>query len=131
MSTSASTPPADRLYSATHQWARDLTNGQVEIGITAHAQDALGDIVFVDLPKLGAKLIAGESFMVIESVKTASDVHAPVSGTVVEVNESLREQPESLNIDPYGRWLVRVAADSEARAGLLQWTDYADSVAGG
>jgi glycine cleavage system H protein len=120
-------PPADRRYIPTHQWARELAPGRVEIGITAFAQDALGDVVFADLPKVGAVLVAGESFMVIESVKTASDVHAPVAGTVVEVNEALRDSPESLNTDPYGAWLVRVEAapDALATTGLLDSAAYA------
>jgi glycine cleavage system H protein len=120
-------PPDDRRYVPTHQWARQVAPGRVEVGITAFAQDALGDVVFADLPKVGAVLVAGEPFMVIESVKTASDVHAPVAGTVVEVNESLRDSPESLNTDPYGAWLVRVEAapDALATTGLLDSVAYA------
>ena len=120
-------PPDDRRYVATHQWARQVAPGRVEVGITAFAQDALGDVVFADLPKVGAVLVAGEPFMVIESVKTASDVHAPVAGTVVEVNEALRDSPESLNADPYGAWLVRVEAapDALATTGLLDSAAYA------
>ena len=120
-------PPDDRRYVPTHQWARQVAPGRVEVGITAFAQDALGDVVFADLPKVGAVLVAGESFMVIESVKTASDVHAPVAGTVVEVNEALRDSPESLNTDPYGAWLVSVEAapDALATTGLLDSAAYA------
>ena len=120
-------PPDDRRYVPTHQWARQVAPGRVEVGITAFAQDALGDVVFADLPKMGAVLVAGEPFMVIESVKTASDVHAPVAGTVVEVNEALRDSPESLNTDPYGAWLVRVEAapDALAATGLLDSAAYA------
>jgi glycine cleavage system H protein len=120
-------PPDDRRYVPTHQWARQVAPGRVEVGITAFAQDALGDVVFADLPKVGAVLVAGEPFMVIESVKTASDVHAPVAGTVVEVNEALRDSPESLNTDPYGAWLVRVEAapDALATTGLLDSAAYA------
>ncbi len=120
-------PPDDRRYVPTHQWARQVAPGRVEVGITAFAQDALGDVVFADLPKVGAVLVAGEPFMVIESVKTASDVHAPVAGTVVEVNEALRDRPESLNTDPYGAWLVRVEAapDALATTGLLDSAAYA------
>jgi glycine cleavage system H protein len=122
--------PADRCYVPTHQWARELSPGRVEIGITAFAQDALGDVVFADLPKAGAVLVAGEPFMVIESVKTASDVHAPIAGTVVEVNESLRDSPESLNTDPYGAWLVRVdaAPDAMSASGLLDAATYGASL---
>lgn len=125
--------PADRKYSSTHQWARPMAPDRIEIGITAYAQEALGDIVFADLPRIGAALVGGEPFMVIESVKTASDVHAPVSGTVVEVNETLRDSPESLNADPYAAWLVRItpaAASGElASAGLLDAASYAASTA--
>ena len=123
-------PPDDRRYVPTHQWARQVAPGRVEVGITAFAQDALGDVVFADLPKMGAVLVAGEPFMVIESVKTASDVHAPVAGTVVEVNEALRDSPESLNTDPYGTWLVRVEAapDALSAPGLLDAAAYAASI---
>jgi len=87
-------------------------------------------VVFADLPKVGAVLVAGEPFMVIESVKTASDVHAPVAGTVVEVNEALRDSPESLNTDPYGTWLVRVEAapDALSAPGLLDAAAYAAAI---
>jgi glycine cleavage system H protein len=120
-------PPDDRRYVPTHQWARQVAPGRVEVGITAFAQDALGDVMFADLPKVGAVLVVGEPFMVIESVKTASDVHAPVAGRVVEVNEGLRDRPESLNTDPYGAWLVRVEAapDALATTGLLDSVAYA------
>ncbi|MFO0481220.1 MAG: glycine cleavage system protein GcvH [bacterium] len=123
-------PPGDRRFVPTHQWARQVAPGRVEVGITAFAQDALGDVVFADLPKVGAVLVAGEPFMVIESVKTASDVHAPVAGTVVEVNEALRDSPESLNTDPYGTWLVRVEAAPYALSapGLLDAAAYAASI---
>lgn len=125
-------PPADRRYSPTHQWARRLSDDRIEIGITAHAQDALGDVVFADLPQVGATLLAGEPFMVIESVKTASDVHAPVAGVVTEVNEALRDAPEQLNADPYGAWLVRAApaAGAAEAPGLLDAAAYAASLAG-
>ena len=124
-------PPGDRRYVATHQWARQVAPGRIEIGITAFAQDALGDVVFADLPKPGAALVAGEPFMVIESVKTASDVHAPVAGTVVDVNEALRDSPESLNTDPYATWLVRIdaAPDALSAPGLLDAAAYAAALA--
>ncbi len=102
------TPPDDRRYAPTHQWARALADGQVEIGITAFAQSALGDVVFVELPAAGHALVAGEPFMLLESVKTASDVHAPLGGVVREVNDALREAPEALNDDPWSTWLVRI-----------------------
>jgi glycine cleavage system H protein len=123
-------PPADRRYIPTHQWAREIAPGRIEIGITEFAQDALGDVVFADLPAAGKMLVAGEPFMVIESVKTASDVHAPVAGTVVEVNEALRDSPQSLNADPYGAWLVRIEAahDALSAPGLLDAQAYGASM---
>ncbi len=126
---STGTPPADRWYSPTHQWARRLDDGRVEIGITHYAQDALGDVVFVDLPATGSTLARGEPFMVIESVKTASDVHAPVSGRVEEVNEALRDAPERLNSDPYANWLVRASSsDDPAAIGLADAATYTASL---
>jgi len=111
-------PPDDRRYAPTHQWARPLPDGRVEIGITAYAQAALGDVVFVELPEPGRTLVAGEPFMVVESVKTASDVHAPLSGVVREVNTALIQSPETLNDDPWAGWLVRIDPSPGARAPL-------------
>ena len=97
--------PEDLRYTSDHEWAR-LEGGRVRVGITDFAQDALGDIVFVDLPSIGAELAAGGAFAEVESTKSVSQIYAPVAGTVVEVNEALREAPESLNSDPYGAgWL--------------------------
>jgi glycine cleavage system H protein len=101
--------PDELHYTRTHEWVRDLANGQVEIGITDHAQEALGDLVFVEVPEVGRELKAGEACAVVESVKAASDVYSPVSGRVAARNEALTQTPELLNSDPYGAgWLMRV-----------------------
>jgi glycine cleavage system H protein len=122
--------PEDLQYTRTHEWVRDLANGQVEIGITDHAQEALGDLVFVEVPQVGRELKAGEAFAVVESVKAASDVYSPVSGRVVARNEDLGGTPELLNRDPYGAgWLMRVARGSAPADGaLLSAADYAQYV---
>lgn len=97
--------PPDLRYSPDHEWAR-VEDGRVRVGITDYAQDALGDIVFVDLPDVGAEVERGGSFGEIESTKSVSEVYAPVAGTVVEVNADLADSPERLNDDPYGEgWL--------------------------
>ncbi|MEY3713875.1 MAG: hypothetical protein RL321_1495 [Pseudomonadota bacterium] len=101
--------PADLRYAKSHEWARSLPDGRIEVGITDHAQHALGDLVFVDVPQLGTALEVGGACAVVESVKAASDVYSPVAGTVVEVNESLSASPELINEDCYGKgWLYRV-----------------------
>jgi len=102
--------PPDLKYTKSHEWVK-LDEGEVTIGITDHAQDALGEVVFVDLPETGAKYGQKESFAAIESVKTVSDVYSPVSGEVVQVNEGLKdkEQVSNINKDPYGSgWLVKL-----------------------
>src|ERR1700690_3445399 len=101
--------PGDLHYTRSHEWVRTLADGTVEIGISDHAQAALGDLVFVELPELGRTLEAGEACAVVESVKAASDVYAPVAGTVVTVNEQLGQSPELVNSDPYGGgWMMRL-----------------------
>jgi glycine cleavage system H protein len=106
--------PDDRLYTSEHEWI--MPDGTV--GITDFAQDALGDVVFVDLPEVGRRLEQGAVFGVVESVKSVSDLFSPVTGTVVAVNEALKEKPEVVNQDPYGAgWLVRVQADGAVEAG--------------
>ena len=100
--------PADRKYTRTHEWVR-LEGSTAILGITFYAQSELGDMVFVDLPEKGRALVAGEELGTIESVKAVSEVYAPVSGEVLEVNEALRDHPEKLNGDPYGEgWLAKV-----------------------
>lgn len=100
--------PEELKYSTTHQWARLEADGTVVVGITDHAQAELGDLVYVELPKVGTEIEAGKPFMLLESVKAASDVHAPVSGEVIEVNEEASVRPEWINEAPYEAWLVRV-----------------------
>jgi glycine cleavage system H protein len=107
-------------YAKSHEWVRTLPNGQVEIGITDHAQSALGDLVFVEVPQLDRKLAAGEACAVVESVKAASDVYSPVAGRVIASNAELSQKPELLNSDPYGAgWLMRIELDSKAPAAAL------------
>ena len=121
--------PADLKYTASHEWVRKEGDGTLTIGITDHAQDALGDLVFIELPDKGRELQAGEACAVVESVKAASDIYAPVSGTVVDVNASTSDRPESVNEDPYGNWLFKLepATPSEADA-LMNADAYAKSV---
>ncbi|MGY1739752.1 MULTISPECIES: glycine cleavage system protein GcvH [unclassified Blastococcus] len=113
------TVPADRRYTDQHEWTlvRDGDDGAtvVRVGITDHAQDALGDIVFVQLPELGAELAAGDPMGEVESTKSVSDVYAPVAGVVVAVNDALSDTPETVNADPYGAgWLVDLRVDDAA-----------------
>ena len=104
-------------YTRTHEWVRDLANGQVEIGITDHAQQALGDLVFVEVPQVGREVKAGEACAVVESVKAASDIYSPVAGRVAARNDELAKTPELLNSDPYGAgWLMRVDRGSAPAA---------------
>jgi len=101
--------PDDLKYAKSHEWVKVLEDGTVEMGITDHAQDLLGDLVFVELPDVGRELKAAEECAVVESVKAASDVYSPVSGTVSAVNEALADSPELINQDPYGKgWLLRL-----------------------
>lgn len=118
--------PADLRYAATHEWLRVLADGTVEVGISDHAQHALGDLVFVEVPEIGRKVSAGEACAVVESVKAASDVYAPTAGTVVAVNEQLGSAPELVNQAPYGAgWLFRLRPEGALNAELLSAADYA------
>jgi glycine cleavage system H protein len=114
--------PEELQYTRSHEWVR--TEGDTAtIGITDHAQDELGDIVFVELPETGATFDAGDSFGTVESVKAVSDLYTPVGGEVVEVNEALNDSPELINEDPYGEgWIVRIQVSGEAD--LLSASDY-------
>lgn len=103
-----STIPADLRYASTHEWARLENDGTVSVGITDHAQEALGDIVFLELPALDSVLTATQPVGVVESVKAASDIHAPISGTVIAVNEGLTDAPEGVNTHPYESWFYRL-----------------------
>jgi len=101
--------PQDLKYTRSHEWVRARSDGSVEIGITDHAQHALGDLVFVEVPEAGRSLAAGDAAAVVESVKAASDVYAPVTGEVLEGNAALGDTPELINEDPYGKgWLMRL-----------------------
>jgi len=119
--------PADLKYTKSHEWLRALADGSVEVGITDHAQHALGDLVFVEVPEVGRKLQSGEACAVVESVKAASDVYAPIAGEVSAANPKLAAEPETLNADPYGEgWLYRLqpASGALAAAQLLSAADY-------
>jgi len=125
--------PQDLRYARSHEWARQLADGNVEIGISDHAQHALGDLVYVELPEVGRELAAGEACAVVESVKAASDVYSPVAGQVVAVNGQLAAAPELVNQQPYGQgWLLRVKPSTPlASADLLDAAGYAAVAAGG
>ena len=122
-----STPPTDRRYAKSHEWLKPEGDGTATIGITDYAQNSLGDITYVQAPKVGAVLKAGETFGVVESVKAASDLYAPVACTVVAVNSALDGAPETVNRAPYGDgWMIKVKpADPAAAAALLSAADYA------
>ena len=111
--------PEDLRYTADHEWARQ-EDGRVRIGITDYAQDALGDVVFVQLPEPGTNVQAGESFSEVESTKSVSDIYAPVAGTVVEVNNELGDAPQRLNEDPYGEgWICVIEPADESTVDRL------------
>lgn len=118
--------PADLRYTASHEWVREEKDGSVTIGITDHAQSALGDLVYIELPEVGRKLASGEACAVVESVKAASDVYAPLSGEVVAVNEDLTARPEAVNEDAYAAWLFRLRPDDPDadRSSLLDAKGY-------
>ena len=121
--------PADLKYARSHEWVRTMADGTVEVGISDHAQHALGDLVFVELPEVGREFTAGDSCAVVESVKAASDVYAPIAGSVVAVNEALSGTPELINQDPYGTgWIMRVKPAGPAD-GLLDAAAYGAVIA--
>ncbi|AXF45450.1 glycine cleavage system protein GcvH [Acinetobacter johnsonii] len=106
--------PSELKYASTHEWVR-IEGDLVVTGISDHAQDALGDLVYVETPEVGQQITAGEQAGVVESVKTASDIHAPVSGTVVEINANLEDDPDFVNDDPYGKgWIYKIKPDNIA-----------------
>lgn len=123
------TIPAELRYTATHQWVRQEADGAVSVGITYHAQEQLGDVVYVQQPATGRKVARGENCALVESVKAASDIPAPLSGEVVAVNTAVSDAPEQLNRDPYGAWLFRIrpADPAEARH-LLDAVSYAKAL---
>ncbi|HSV19845.1 MAG TPA: glycine cleavage system protein GcvH [Casimicrobiaceae bacterium] len=121
--------PDDLRYTESHEWIRRESDGTLTVGITDHAQAALGDLVYVELPAVGRKLAAREAAAVVESVKAASDVYAPVAGEVVAVNDALANAPEQVNADAYGAWLYKLKpADPDASNGLLDAKGYIASV---
>jgi glycine cleavage system H protein len=111
--------PQDLRYTASHEWARREADGTVAVGITDHAQEQLGDIVFVEAPKPGRKVKAGETVGVVESVKAASDIYAPVAGEIVEANPDLAAAPEKVNADAYAAWMYRIRPDDGAAVDRL------------
>jgi glycine cleavage system H protein len=123
--------PSDYRYTSEHEWVR-VEGDVATIGITDYAQHELGDVVYVELPKLAARLKAGESFGTVESVKAVSDIYAPVSGEVTEVNSALAESPETINKDPHGKaWLIKLKlADSSELAKLMNAAAYEAYIAG-
>jgi glycine cleavage system H protein len=117
--------PADLKYTDSHEWIRTEPDGTVTVGITDHAQAALGDLVFIELPAIGRKLAVGEACAVVESVKAASDVYAPIAGEVVAANDAVTGAPESLNADAYAAWLFRLRPDDAgALAAMLDPAAY-------
>ena len=124
--------PSELRYTADHEWVRSEEGGRLRIGITDYAQDALGDVVFVQLPEVGAVVGANDGMSEVESTKSMSDVYAPVAGTVVEVNGDLEQHPEKLNEDPYGDgWICVIdPSDPAAFAGLLDAAGYGTLVEG-
>jgi glycine cleavage system H protein len=122
--------PSELKYAATHEWIRDEGNGIVTVGITEHAQDLLGDMVFVELPDVGDSVNTGDDICVAESVKAASDIYAPVTGEVVEVNEALEDAPELVNAEAYeGGWLFKIKIeDITELESLLDAEGYANSI---
>jgi glycine cleavage system H protein len=122
--------PSDLKYVSTHEWLREEQDGTFTVGISDHAQEALGDLVFVETPEAGRSVRAGEACAVVESVKAASDVYSPVDGEIIEGNEALATQPELLNTDPYGEgWIFRIrAAGTVETSSLLNAKAYADTL---
>ncbi|PRY65671.1 glycine cleavage system H protein [Vreelandella songnenensis] len=117
--------PSNLRYAKSHEWVLDHQDGTVSVGITDHAQEALGDVVFVELPEVGQTLTQGEEFGVIESVKAASDLYSPVTGEVIEVNEALEDAPETVNEAPYeGGWIMKVRLDDKNLDALLDADAY-------
>lgn len=121
--------PTDRKYTKEHEWIQS-SGTTAAIGITDHAQESLGDIVFVELPKVGAELAAGKTFGTVESVKAVSDLYAPASGTVTETNADLVTSPEKVNKDPHGSWMLKLTLKNAGELdGLLSAADYEKFVA--
>ncbi len=121
--------PTDRKYTKEHEWIQ-VNRNSAAVGITDHAQESLGDIVFVEVPKIGAELAAGKTFGTVESVKAVSDLFSPASGTVTEVNGELATSPEKVNKDPHGSWILKLTLKNPSELdGLLSAGDYEKFVA--
>ena len=122
--------PTELKYAETHEWVRVEDDGTVVVGITDHAQDALGDIVYIELPEVGTNADAGAEIAVVESVKAASDIYSPISGEIVEINSSLDDQPETVNQSPHGDgWLFRIQiSDAEDLQDLMDADGYQSMV---
>jgi len=122
--------PADLKYTESHEWLRQEADGSITVGITTFAQDALGDLVFVELPGAGRKVAQGEACAVVESVKAASDVYAPIDGEIVAANSAVVDAPESINADAFSAWLFRIRPSNAGQlAGLLDAAAYEANVA--
>ena len=123
--------PADLKYTESHEWVRDDGNGVVTVGITDHAQALLGDLVFVEIPEVGAGFTEGDACAVVESVKAASDIYSPLEGEIVEVNEELADSPESINDSPYEEgWIFKLKlSDPDSLGSLMDAESYADAAA--
>ncbi|MCK9283523.1 MAG: glycine cleavage system protein GcvH [Rhodocyclaceae bacterium] len=118
--------PANLKYAKSHEWAKLEADGTVTVGITDHAQEALGDIVFLELPEAGRTVKAGEEIAVVESVKAASDIYAPISGEIIESNSAATDAPESVNADAYAAWLFKIKPSNPAELdSLLDAAGYA------
>lgn len=111
--------PPELRYTTSHEWIRREADGLMTVGITDHAQAALGDLVYLELPKAGRRVKAGEAVAVVESVKAASDVYAPLAGEIVAANDAIVATPEAVNADPYGAWLYRLRPDDAAALAKL------------
>lgn len=122
--------PAELKYAASHEWARLEADGTVTVGITDHAQAALGDVVFAESPALGSQVVAGKEAGVVESVKAASDIYAPISGEVIAVNSVLEDAPETINSEPYGAgWFFKIKPSNPAELdALLSAAGYESSI---
>jgi glycine cleavage system H protein len=117
--------PEELNYTSDHEWLAKGDGGLIRVGITDYAQDALGDVVFVELPEVGSTVTAGDSVGEVESTKSVSDIYAPVTGTVVEINEALADAPETLNGDPYGDgWMFVIQVEADASGDLLDAAAY-------
>ena len=123
------TIPTNLKYAVSHEWVKAEADGTLTVGITHHAQDALGDLVYIELPAVGKQLKAGQEAVVLESVKAASDAYSPVAGEVIAINQSVVDSPESLNAAPYDAWLFKLKPAADASLdGMLDAAGYAANI---